>query len=184
MAILGNNTNEVSALEISDIISGSIFTAAESGEVTKISAYISMVAAPFTNLGVRCAIYNGTALEAVTNEVVMLANATVAWYDFTFASNPSIVNGVAYTLSAWADLGPSPDVAQIYSDTTANLRRWMGHTYLGNTFPDPASWTTDDGNCAIYATYTPAPATGGGPIGMPRGHRNFGGWWRWWEWRM
>ncbi len=135
---------------VSNRISGSVFTAEEYGYAENITAYVYVPSNVSGNKS-KCMIYreNDSTLIGTTVELAFDTVSGGEWITFDFnGSNPLLVKDTEYVLVCWGEN------TSLYYDSTGSMQgRYDNETY-GNP-PDPANFTNESKLYSIYCSYTP-----------------------------
>jgi hypothetical protein len=134
----------------------------EDGLVSKISARLANSAGGACNC--KAAIYSNNAgepnaLQAVSSAVSIPGSSSLAWYDFTFASPPSLA-----TASWWLAILPDEDAGGLgiaRFDFGTGTSAYWGDDYTDGPLETVTTHTNWTRNLSIYATYSL-------PGGIPR----------------
>lgn len=141
---------------ISGVVAGSEYTPTSGGEGQSITAGLKQLFGDWEGK-VKCALYYASDKTLVTNGVTeerTLDLTDIAWYVFNFVgTKPTIVNGTAYIIVAWAE--PPIDsvrasLVAVYQDDP--VIGW-DHSHTYNGFPSPVTLAANTDKINIYCTY-------------------------------
>jgi hypothetical protein len=151
--MFGNMLSGNKFQNISDNITGTVFTVKANGTADNISVYIQ------TNLTIppktKCMIYryNDSKLIGTTNELTPNTGSSPEWITYNFSDpKPQLVENTLYVLTCWSN-----DTCDLYyDDTSLNLSRYKNETY--GTPPNTINWTDNKTHIySIYCRYTTTP---------------------------
>ena len=149
--LFGYTQDSVLCQNISDRISGNVFTVNANGTADNITAFIQ------TNLTVapkiKCMIYraNDSSLVGTSEELTYNTGSNPEWVKFNFSSpKPQLYENTQYILTCWSN-----NTCNLYYDNiSSNIGRYKNETY--GTSPDPINWTANETRfysiCCFYKT--------------------------------
>lgn len=149
---LGYTTAGATAQTIENSIQGSQSTASQNGVVTSwtISHQTST-----QSKNVKCALYTSSdsALQSPQSEQRSIpSGSSKQWQTFNPASSPgpSLANGTAYAIEAWSSSGSGN--SEVFWDNVGSNNGRAANVTFG-TWPNPATFTTQDRDFSNYVTY-------------------------------
>jgi hypothetical protein len=142
----GYTTAGASTLIFENWIAGTIGTPASDGTADSITWYGN----GYTH-SVKCAVYDDSDDSFQFGSAGRSdLNSTYQWWTHTVSGSPSVSSAITYAIVAWSNAAAG--ATRIGYDTVTNEGRRQSLTY--GSWPDPATLSTDNYKCSVYATYT------------------------------
>jgi hypothetical protein len=142
----GYETQGASSQDITDRITGSVFTCPEAGTATSITFYNDGT----TGVTYKCAIYKHSDLSLIASSSASTSAGT-SWNTISISAS---LEATDYILVVWSAsyIGP---IRLTYDAGATNQGHYQTKTYNGN-FPNPLVPTHENRKYSVYCTYTAA----------------------------
>lgn len=142
---------------ISGVIAGSEYTPVSGGEGQSITAAIKQAFGDWAGK-IKCALYYASdktlVANGVTEERTIDLTDTATWYVFNFlGTKPTIVNGTAYIIVAWAEPPIDSVRAMLVADYQDDPIIGWDHSHAYNGFPSPVTLVGNADRIYIYCAY-------------------------------